>query len=410
ACYASSGSKILLCTVEKTARAAKKTLTLGVLSVDNGVEQAVVDYNRASTEFRVELIEYATADDPTGVTGLNLALTSGQTPDLLDVYGTSVDVYARKGVLADLSVWMDDTVNRESILPVLLPLLENDGAIYALPRGFSVRTLFSTDALIGGRDSWSFADMLSLLDENPAVTQPLARMTAETGLRILQDAATAGCIDAVAGVCDFTLESFIGYLELLRCFPDTIPGEEDTDTLLREGRALCRYTPSMTVGQFMDLRGAYGDSLRTPGLPEIGNTVDFGHALSITAACSDSAAAWDFIKSYVTGTSYSPYGMWSIPILSDAYAAYIDETVSYYSRAQANNTYVSGAPIHVPDDADWVAWDTFLPSVTKASSIDNAVGAIVTEEVSAYLGGARTAEETAHVIDSRVKVLLAENA
>ncbi|MEA4824595.1 MAG: hypothetical protein VB111_10850, partial [Clostridiaceae bacterium] len=33
ACYASSGSKILLCTVEKTARAAKKTLTLGVLSV-----------------------------------------------------------------------------------------------------------------------------------------------------------------------------------------------------------------------------------------------------------------------------------------------------------------------------------------------------------------------------------------
>ena len=410
-CYAIDGGRVLLCRAEKTVRAPRKTLTLGVLHLDQSIEQAVVDFNRASTDVRIEIVEYASADDSSGITGLNLALASGQTPDLLDLYGARTETYVRQGVLADLYEWMDDTVD---ILPFLVPMLETDGGLYALPRGFGIRTLFSTDALAGD-GTWTFADMLDALDRHPEVTQPLARMTAETGSHLLQDAAVAGCIDGDAGSCDFTRPGFLNYLSLLRRFPERIPDDGTNSlTLLQEGRALCQYAPFVTVGQFMDMRCTFGDRLRTPGMPETGNTVDFGHALSITTACSDTDAAWAFLKSYLSGLTYSLYGSRNIPILADAYDAYLAESASYYARAKANNVRRNGEPIYVPDDADWAAWDALIGSLTQedpaSGSAYSGVDTIVSEEVSAFLGGARSAEETARVIDSRVRILLAEGS
>ena len=164
----------------------------------------------------------------------------------------------------------------------------------------------------------------------------------------------------------------------------------------------------------MDMRGTFGDRLRTPGMPETGNTVDFGHALSITTACSDTDAAWAFLKSYLSGLTYSLYGSRNIPILADAYDAYLAETASYYARAKANNVRRNGEPIYVPDDADWAAWDALIGSLTQedpaSGSAYSGVDTIVSEEVSAFLGGARSAEETARVIDSRVRILLAEGS
>ncbi len=53
-------------------------------------------------------------------------------------------------------------------------------------------------------------------------------------------------------------------------------------------------------------------------------------------------------------------------------------------------------------------FDTFLDD-TRTETVPTAVSGIVSEEVSAYLGGARSAEDCAKIVQSRVDLWLAEN-
>lgn len=405
-CYEASGSRpspILLKQV--TAGAKKAVLTLAVTVMDQRLQEQIILFNRKNTEYRIDYTEYAASDDPSGLSGLSMALTAGEVPDLLDLSGTPSERYIEKGLLRDLTSYMetDKKVTRDNIHPTVLRLIDDEGAIYGLSPTFAINATAALRTTVGEVKAWDFEAVNRILDAHPDVTQPIARMTREYGWQWYLGAVIERCVDRNAGICDFESDAFLDYLDFCARFPATnIYDDIDSEDLLAEGKALLMYRPYLTPRSYLPLRERFGEDLLMPGVPGTGNLVELGHRVAMTTACAHPDAAWAFIRQYTSCVKGSQAGF-DLPVLMDEYEAYMTEIKRYNDEYADDNSGV-----YRYTDADYAAWETLVDGVTDEASTDTALYTIVFEEIGVYLGGGRSAAETARVINSRVGIALAE--
>ena len=102
--------------------AAKKTLVLATMSSGSSLQAAVVDFNRHSEKYRIEIQEYYNSasgqDYSDGLVNLKNAIVSNNCPDIIDLTGLEVEKLAAKGVFEDLSPYLDKSsvLGREEVL------------------------------------------------------------------------------------------------------------------------------------------------------------------------------------------------------------------------------------------------------------------------------------------------------
>ena len=68
-------------------------------SMDYSVKEKILSFNKTNENYRIEVRDYSGYDD--SARKLNLDITSGKVPDILDVsYGISKDALVKKGLLS----------------------------------------------------------------------------------------------------------------------------------------------------------------------------------------------------------------------------------------------------------------------------------------------------------------------
>ena len=97
----------------------KKLVKLYALYVDEDFKKDVVDFNKANSEYSIDVTVYANEypDDP--LTRLNNDIIAGKIPDVILLHPyMPIDSYISKGFLADLYGFMDNdgNVNRTDYL------------------------------------------------------------------------------------------------------------------------------------------------------------------------------------------------------------------------------------------------------------------------------------------------------
>ena len=432
---------------------------------------SVEDLNEKQKEFeesgevRVQRMDYSVLNsdfDPhAGEERLILDLVTGKiAPDLVllpSATGSAATAILEKKLYADLSPYVDadDFLNREAIFgSVLASFSTADDEIWALSNGFTANTLIGNDALLGpyaGRDrtgeGWTLEELLDFADSLPSDIVLVRNLSKEqAALILLGSDGYAQFVDREAGTCSFDSPVFLRWLNFLASLPkdwdeltvksplESRPSAERYE-LYYNGKVALEHRDYFKPNWMVDDAAVFGtDAFTRIGYPDAAESrmkLDFDWTYAILKGAENPDGAWEFMKLFFKEERTGDPPMIRFPEIPSLKSVYDELTadyenlifIHYFSGAGAG--LYKGDPDNPQSDADldepghmyeFTAEDAerlyaMLDSgqVTRiADRTPSEVQAIVDEEISAFLGGASTAEGCAAAIQSRVRIWLAE--
>lgn len=438
--WPAGGSVALLSPADEDALADRTVLTLATMGMSSETRAMVMNFNRTSKEYLIEIQDYSefnTPDDASaGLTKLNTEILTGRMPDLLDVSDAlPLRQYVQKGYLENLWPYIesDPKLGRESVMERALQSAEIGGKLYQVFPSFWLDSFVGASEMVGDKAGWSLADLKAamekmgpegcVLDPNECRDSIFEGLFARSLDRF---------VDWDAGTARFDSPEFRAILEFCSTFPAQ-PGtaEDGSDAMSRavEGRQLLLRGNVVSLASVKIDRELFGGKVTFVGCPDgQGAAAQFATdgSLAMSAACRDKEGAWRFLRQTLlpTGQTSFPTGF---PINRADFdgAAKADMEVEY-ARDESGEVIVGddGEPVilgqgygflgglWVPlrpitqDDYDQAMelYDTAGPLLRQNEDIRG----IVLDCAGACFAGDRTVEETAKAIQNRVELYLNE--
>lgn len=397
----------------------KKILTYGTMYLDSMVRSEIIRFNKSSDAYRIEVKEYGMSGDyETAQKQMNSEITSGNTPDLIDLNSLDPSSYMAKGVLADLYPFLDNDseLKREDFIPNALKLYEQDGKMYGAAISFNVQTLLGKTADVGGKMGWTVTDVQELLASKPAGTELLEYASRESILQMLVMLGADAYVDWGAGTCSFNSDDFIQLLEFANTFPsmESFNNEESegTYTKLSQGKLLLDSLYMSQVADYLSSAAMFGEPVTCIGYPTSngsGSIIRSSMAIGISEKSSDKDGAWEFVRSLL-GSQYQDNLQWNFPIRETSLQKVFDEAMEEKEVGSSvfsfdGFTYEVKAATQEQIDAIRQLIDNAEP----LASYNTQILSFINEEAAAYFSGQKSAKDVADVIQNRVSIYLSEN-
>lgn len=428
------------------------TLEIAFTEAADDIDARIVEFNKTHRDVRIVPKDYSIYDTRENKNGgetklINDILTGLYTPDIVTGPNTSdlmKQVY-KNDLYLDLYSLMEQygTILPNDLFGCVLRTGETpDGKLWTLGSEFYVDTLIGPNDLLNGRTGWTLTELLDFEASLPDGVELFASLSRENVNEYLFGKSGEGFnafIDYETNTCHFETEGFLRYLEYLQSLPKTFEEVKATyDPLYQENYFLLFQDRKVALkAQMIQAPSAW---LR---LEADFNTMDYtligyptadgktsGSPLTmisyvILPSCKAPDEAWLWIESNLTHEK--GFDRLYTPSLKQEYDNYAElqssllYEISFGGGTSAHAPYTQeeletplGTPgikrIFTPEAkaamVDWLDNDAGAPTV---QSIDPGIMQIITEETNAYLGGRRTAEECANVIQSRVSIWLAEH-
>lgn len=409
----------------------RQTLTLATFYPSSELSEAVVNFNLKNPAYRVKLVDYSSYSedegDLAGITRLNNDLMSGFTPDLLDVNSLNTALYIKKGLLADLTPYLeaDPDLSLEELMPCYVRAASVDGKLYQAYASFGITSVAGLSSMVGDESGWTWDDLHALEADHPDTPLFTGYITQSDILTILAVFDMHELIDWQAGTCSFQSPSFLSMLEFAKKFPADYP-QDVTD----------EYTASLNGNQLLtiahvggwDMLGQYsclfGGEVTYVGFPResgVGAALSNqgGLSLCICEGSKQKDAAWQFVRT-LFDQSYQERitRRDGFPTNKAAFEAAKADWIKENIRYDANGNLVSrGAmawgdssilELYPATEAQMDEFTAMLEQVTTSYSYDAQVVAIISEEADAYFAGQCTAEAAAAIIQSRISIYVSE--
>ncbi len=457
----------------------KKIITMATMYTDYNVRNMVLDFNKTNTEYRIKVTDYSefnTDEDYTaGMTKLNTEIISGNVPDIICTNDFPVTRYSAKGLLEDLTPYIEETIGMENLVePFFNALKDSEGKLYEIYASFSVVTAVGLSNVVGDGSSWNFDDLnaaMEKLKDGATVFDPY--YTKSSAFFSCVSRNISDFLDWETGECRFDSEEFMSLLEFANSFASEVPEDADYNygssfTRILSGEQLLMMS---SMYNFDDFRGdtfyQLGKDISFVGFPTLsgnGNTfnlVSYGYAMS--SKCEYKDVVWDFISEILSEEYQTNEGRWSIPTNKVVFDKVIEEARTPTFSEYAEKEYNSGVSFAVSVDGDTVSsspnepaegsvspvkfaepqineqgwyeepkyysWDyvnqtdirvyamtdleynaimDLINNTTSVSRYDEHIIQIINEEVQAYFQGQKSVEDTAKMIQSRVKLYVNE--
>lgn len=413
----------------------KKVLTLAGMWINSDIKTRVVEFNKASQEYRIVVKEYDsynTAEDYTaGLTKLNNDIISGQMPDILSINSNMpVERFASKGLLADINklIEADEELSKVEFMQNVFDTFSNDGKLYQVIPTFNIQTYLAKKAIVGDRESWTMQEMQELMATLPEETMAFGEMTRDGFMSTLMMYSGNDFVDVSTGKCNFNSPEFLNMLEYAKSLPEEYNYDEDYDwtqyeSQYREDRTVlmpCYISNIRDMNSYIN--GSFGEPVTFIGFPtENGKgsiiSVDTSYAISASSANQD--VAWDFVRYYLTD-EYQSTLEWGLPIVKSTFMAnaqkalekpyYLDENgekVEYSDYAYINGESIELDPM-TQEQIDQVV--AAVESATKKYYYNDSVLNIINEEAAAFFQGQKSASDVAQIIQSRAQIYVDENS
>lgn len=129
-------------------------LTVYSLEDDDTVRLAIAKYQtdhpEAFIEYEIGIEEGSAVTREDAVKNLNTRMMSGEGPDILIMDGLPIDSYVERGLLLDISSYVDEINADSPLMPGVLNSFTEDGHIYMLPASFQIPVLVGDADLVNG--------------------------------------------------------------------------------------------------------------------------------------------------------------------------------------------------------------------------------------------------------------------
>jgi hypothetical protein len=360
------GSAALGQLVQAPVSAETITLSLGVCgSLSAAAESAVETFNRQHTDAYLSIRQYDSTD------ALNLAIVSGEGPDIICFDGLCEEDYARNGSLCDLYTLLGSDMKAQLVAQYRQEY-ETDGKLYR------IAPVFCCETMIGNReyvteDARSFAAMLAAARTVSSDCRIFSQEPADCLQTLLQRSITK-FVDFDSYTCDFENEAFEALLSL-SALGTKAPEEQDGQSWLYEIRTenLMDYNSDGT--------GASDSVLGFPDTAILSTQPGDTFGVSVRSAHPELAGEFialllseDMQRGYSDLTGY-------YPILRTVYESIVPAQLQSEVSA-ASGHYIAISPVYD----------------------------IIADEAAAFFSGDQTAAQAAAHIQSRVSIYLGEHS
>ena len=420
--------------VEASSLPQKTTLTLAAQYLGSDLRADVLNFNRSSDKYRIEVTDYSefnTEDDYTaGLTRLNTEIISGNTPDILAVSGLPIEQYAARGLIEDLYPYLDadGEISRDSLFSSVLSALEIDGKLYTAAPAFTIRTMAGKASVVGSEPGWTVKEVMDLYSTMPSGTKLMGNTSASSVLYTMMQFNLDNFVDWGTATCSFNSQDFIDLLNFCAQFPAEYTYDENAPSepsMIQSGQQVLYedYISQFTDMQFT--KAMFGDDICYKGYPSpsgTGTYVSVDGGLAISSACADKEGAWSFVRE-VFGEDYADsHWLFGFPISRAAYDKALKEamTPQYYTDPETGeqvemsmggmgyDDFSVDFYATTQEEADQLA--ALIENIAGTSSYNENIMNIINEETAALFAGQRTAEQVADVIQNRVSTYVAEQS
>ena len=437
-------------------------LTLGGMMISDEIRSAVIDFNRENRLYRIEIIDYFELvggnryghNDPSihqaGFERFSADLLAGKGPDIIidNLRWSDTDLYMDLYPFIDA----DNDLDRSAFIPSVLPGLEKaDGTLPVIATTFSISTMVGTTETVGHIISWTPSAMLKLAEESN-LEYPFDINISRWSFIWGQLWVGSAFIDWETFTAKIDSDAFISILESSKHFPEgrsslweIVSIERHLRLLRGESLVLREIFPSFRDYHFFT--EVIGDDMIILGEPTSDGGKHFlamGLPIGINASSQNADGAWEFLRtqllSVVSGEDSTGITQY-FPVLVSLFEEMISEaaTPRYETNTDGSiKTDDDGIPVEIPHfvemrsthtasndagvfDLDAVI-EVFAMSDSAASQLRNVVytstpykirfsetlSDMLSTDIDFYLEGARTAEDTARLMQNRVQRYLSE--
>lgn len=399
------------------------------------LSEAMVEFNKTNPEYEVVIAHY---DWQTGQQQVEMELATGRGPDLFDmsmVYGKKL---AEKGLIENLSPYLEDGkgLEREDLVENVLACNTLEGVLTCVPARFGLEVLFGKKSLIGENSAWSVEDFLNSVQTNAGiiVSQGVTVVDSEVDnqysiVRTVLHGNTEYFLDAENQKAAFDKEEF---KELLMFAKEYETGQYDYSSdknsmiQVKEGELLLSSNTVHSVEEYMLAKSILGEEAKFVTYPsyEVGK----GYCLLNYVACGMNPnsqvkdGAWEFIEfliKYRLAEVWAEHGFFTqssglkaqfFEAMEKEYTV-VPEGVEPAELPKRSITYGNGDLIEVyaATEEDIEALRAMIRGADRVYDLGgNPVFKIAEEEVLAYLHGDKTLEETINMIQTRGQLYLDE--
>ena len=386
--------------------------------------------------------QYATDENSlAGLQKLNTEIMSGIVPDMFLINGEMPTAqYAAKGVFMDLwpLIDSDPDLSRDDLMIHFFDSLSDDGKLYQIVDSFSINTMVGKESVVGSGSSWTMDDLIAALEKQPEGTTIFGQY--DTKSAILNNFISRnvnGFIDWENMQCSFDSKEFIDYLKFANRFPDEInyeemygkvdiayPEMESEASMLRSGKQMLFRTTLYGFSSLQWANAVFGEKANFIGYPTTennGSCFEASGGLAISANCSNTDAAWSFIRKYLTEEHQTQEYMYQFPTNKHSFDTLVEKSM----KREYDTDYATGEKIPRPTTSIWYGMeeelliyelkqeevDLFMEIYENCSnfySYDQEITDLISEEAAAFFAGQKTAEETAKLIQDRVSLYVME--
>lgn len=427
----------------------KALITLGAVYVDTDIKSAIRKFNKSSSTARITLKDYSLLNTPedysAGATQLDMDILAGKAPDIISMNQLQPTKYATKGVFEDLLPYLenDPEINKADLFENILEAGMYDGKLYNVISSFRISTLAGKRSIFGDGKDFTASKLLQLSREYPDA-EILSTTTADSWLYNCIALAIVELVDWTTGTCDFNSPEFIALLETSRLFPETIDYDalyadyevyrKELETTFIENRTLLRSCDVSRIREARSITQMFGEEITYVGYPTASGGAALIHpstSCGVSATSPYKDEAWEFIKLLIN-TDMSSGMRWVQSIkrsVFDEEAA--EEMIPLWERDFEKGVDIfevyadgsaSGWTINSPNEVDREEYKDYaltqqevdtaravIESATRVYTSDETIQTIISEEIASFISGAKTAEQVAQLIQSRVSLYVSEN-
>mgnify|MGYP002517968704 CR=1 FL=1 len=418
----------------------KAVLVLAGNYIDWNLRKRVVEYNKASDDYRIVVKDYSTyntsEDYELGTKQLNNDIISGNMPDILIVnYDMVMDSYISKGLIANVDdlIAKDEELSQNEYLQNVWDAYRADGKLYYVIPSFYVSTMLGKQSIFGDRTSITMEELEAIqagMPENPSIFGDTVLQS--DFLNLMMSFCGNDFVDVSTGKCNFDTDNFVAMLTYASGLPQEHPEDfwedysNNYESQFRENRTLLE---SITISSISDLNreinGVMGEDVSFVGFPtdgDNGSVIISGNVTyALSAKSKNLGGAWDFVRYYLTKDYQDQVKdqEYNLPVMRSSFEVNVNEATErpYYLDENGNKVeydetyYINGEEIVLPqmtkEQADKIV--SFIESINKSGYYNDEINNIINEEAGAYFSGQKSAKDVASVIQNRVQVYVNEN-
>jgi hypothetical protein len=387
--------------------------------------QQVAMFNRQNDTHQIEVVDYSREE----VVRLRTELIARSGPDIFMLSWGGQDLIAALSegdFMLDLyqMIDADPELSRDDFFPSVLSAWENSrGELIKIASDFAVQTIIGMQPVFPEvPESWNYADFIAFYNEarEAGYIYPLGEEQGRMDILRLILFRDDTFFSERDGTANFDSESFIDVLNFLMTIPED-QGWDRISHLAMEGlwdphggliRGEQLLSPMGNISNIMDFRAL---QLRLGGIAAFGFPSDdapshavqvpLGTAVGIRSNSPHIDAAWEFVRLGLLPSA--PHNGFVLPLRIDLFEELVYDEIN--STLEHGMTGIFGElelPQMTESDADVLR--NIVSNIGHSPMFGHPVQDIVSEDVSAFFAGLRTAEDTARIIQSRVSIFLAE--